>query len=78
MSDKISTTALAKLRSIEPKQLFAELKTAGYINRAEESWVLTELGAKFGGEYVEHAKLASLSSGQKICSLTPAPPAEKH
>ncbi len=56
MSDKISTTALAKLRSIEPKQLFAELKTAGYINQAEESWVLTELGAKFGGEYVEHAK----------------------
>jgi len=56
MSDKISTTALAKLRELEPKQLFNELKSAGYINRAEESWVLTEIGAKFGGEYVEHAK----------------------
>ncbi|WCP69171.1 glycerol kinase [Vibrio tubiashii] len=56
MSDKISTTALAKLRELEPKQLFNELKSAGYINRAEDSWVLTEIGAKFGGEYVEHPK----------------------
>ncbi len=56
MSDKLSTTALAKLRELEPKQLFNELKSAGYINRAKDSWVLTELGSKFGGEYVEHTK----------------------
>ncbi|KOO13895.1 glycerol kinase [Vibrio xuii] len=56
MSDKISTTALAKLRSLEAKELFNELKTAGYINRGEEGWVLTELGNKFGGEYVNHTK----------------------
>ncbi|MGD8171715.1 glycerol kinase [Vibrio sp. TRT 21S02] len=56
MADKLSTTALAKLRDIEAKQLFTDLKTAGYINRDAEHWVLTELGVKFGGEYASHAK----------------------
>ena len=56
MSDKISTTALAKLREIDAKQLFQELKTAGYINRSDDAWVLTETGRKFGGEYVNHPK----------------------
>lgn len=56
MSDKISTTALAKLREIDAKQLFQELKTAGYINRSDDAWVLTETGRKFGGEYANHPK----------------------
>lgn len=56
MSDKISTTALAKLRDLDAKDLFSELKNAGYINRGEDGWVLTELGRKFGGEYVNHTK----------------------
>ncbi|KJY84468.1 glycerol kinase [Vibrio galatheae] len=56
MSDKISTTSLAKLRDLDPKQLFNDLKSAGYINRAEEGWLLTQLGGKFGGEYVDHPK----------------------
>lgn len=56
MSDKISTTALAKLRDLDAKDLFSELKNAGYINRGEDGWVLTELGRKFGGEYVNHNK----------------------
>jgi hypothetical protein len=56
MSDKISTTALAKSRELDAKQLFAELKFAGYINRGDEGWILTEIGAKFGGEYVDHPK----------------------
>lgn len=56
MSDKISTTALAKQRDLDPKQLFSQLKSAGYINRADENWILTEIGTKFGGEYVEHTK----------------------
>lgn len=56
MSDKISTTALAKLRELEAKQLFNQLKTVGYINRGDEGWILTEIGAKFGGEYVDHPK----------------------
>lgn len=56
MSEKISTSALAKMRNIEAKQLFADLKRAGYISRQDDKWILTEEGAKFGGEYVEHAK----------------------
>ncbi|MGP8308634.1 glycerol kinase [Vibrio sp. YIC-376] len=56
MSEKISTSALAKMRNIEAKQLFADLKRAGYISRQDDKWILTEEGTKFGGEYVEHAK----------------------
>lgn len=53
---KISTSQLAKLKGLEVKQLFNDLKTVGYINRSEEHWLLTELGQQFGGEYREHAK----------------------
>ncbi len=53
---KISTSQLAKLRECSAKELFNQLKRAGYINRSDESWVLTEIGAKFGGEYVQHSK----------------------
>ncbi len=56
MSDKLSTSALAKLRNLAPKQLFDQLASAGYINRYQETWVLTDLGAKFGGEYLQHPK----------------------
>ncbi|NOI68927.1 glycerol kinase [Vibrio owensii] len=56
MSEKISTSALAKMRQIEAKLLFADLKRAGYIVRQDEKWILTEEGAKFGGEYVDHPK----------------------
>ncbi|WJG28262.1 glycerol kinase [Vibrio furnissii] len=59
MPDKLSTSALAKLRGLDAKQLFADLKKAGYINRHDEQWILTELGAKFGGEYVQHAKFGT-------------------
>ncbi|MCR9662737.1 glycerol kinase [Vibrio parahaemolyticus] len=56
MSEKISTSALAKMRNIDAKLLFSDLKRAGYITRQEEKWILTEEGAKFGGEYVDHPK----------------------
>ena len=56
MSEKISTSALAKMRQTEAKLLFADLKRAGYIVRQDEKWILTEEGAKFGGEYVDHPK----------------------
>ncbi|MGR5132406.1 glycerol kinase [Vibrio alfacsensis] len=59
MSEKISTSALAKMRKIEAKLLFADLKRAGYIVRQDDKWILTEEGAKFGGEYVEHSKFGS-------------------
>ncbi len=44
------------MRQIEAKLLFADLKRAGYIVRQDEKWILTEEGAKFGGEYVDHPK----------------------
>ncbi|RSD32318.1 glycerol kinase [Vibrio pectenicida] len=56
MADKISTTALAKLRNTEVQQLFKTLKNAGYVNRHEDAWLLTEIGKKFGGEYLQHPK----------------------
>ncbi|WED23573.1 glycerol kinase [Vibrio sp. JC009] len=56
MTEKVSTTALAKLKQTEPKALFSELAKFGYIVRHEDKWVLTDLGEKFGGEYVNHSK----------------------
>ncbi len=56
MTDKLSTSALAKQRGLAPKQLFEQLSLAGYINRYHDQWLLTELGKKFGGEYVQHTK----------------------
>ncbi|MGR5236373.1 glycerol kinase [Vibrio alfacsensis] len=56
MSEKVSTSALAKMRKIDAKLLFADLKRAGYVTRQEDKWLLTEEGAKYGGEYVDHPK----------------------
>lgn len=56
MSEKISTTALAKMRNMDAPMLFSDLKRAGYISRVGDKWILTELGARFGGEYVDHPK----------------------
>ncbi|ROV62159.1 glycerol kinase [Vibrio ponticus] len=55
-ADKLSTSQLAKLRDIPAKEFFQQLKRAGYINRSDDGWVLTDIGAKFGGEYVQHTK----------------------
>ncbi|KGT34979.1 glycerol kinase, partial [Vibrio parahaemolyticus] len=44
------------MRNIDAKLLFSDLKRAGYITRQEDKWILTEEGAKFGGEYVDHPK----------------------
>lgn len=56
MSNKLSTSALAKKRETDPQQLFKDLSKAGYLSRHEGQWLLTDLGAKFGGEYVDHPK----------------------
>ncbi len=54
--NKLSTSALAKQRQIEPKSLFNELKQLGYITWHDEQWLLTDVGARFGGDYVESEK----------------------
>ncbi|MGB1322428.1 MAG: glycerol kinase [Vibrio gallaecicus] len=59
MPEQLSTSALAKLREVEPKALFADLRYAGYIVRHNDSWVLTERGESFGGSYVTHKKFGT-------------------
>lgn len=56
MHDKLSTSALAKSRNQEPKALFTQLKRAGYISWHESSWLLTDIGYRFGGDYVDSDK----------------------
>jgi len=46
---QLSTTALAKKLSIEPKRLFQELQNHGFIVRNIDKWELTEIGKKMGG-----------------------------
>lgn len=46
----ISTTALAKDRKLEPKNLFDQLKSKGWIYKKDEQWNLTKEGKLAGGE----------------------------
>jgi len=54
MTAKLSTTALAKLTSTDAKSLFQKLSFYGYVTRHNDKWLLTNIGEKFGGEYVSH------------------------
>ena len=53
---KVSTTQLAKLQEMAPKELFTLLSDQGMIERKDNKWVLTGKGEKSGGEYKESAK----------------------
>ncbi|WP_372743261.1 hypothetical protein [Neptunomonas sp.] len=57
--DKISTTALSKLRGMPSKALFAQLENAGWIVRLENSWELTHSGREQGGEVKQSDKFGS-------------------
>ena len=70
MSEKISTSALAKMRKVEAKLLFADLKRAGYIVRQDEKWILTEEGAKLAVSMWITLNLASSSSGRPTYILS--------
>ncbi|SIS93614.1 hypothetical protein [Neptunomonas antarctica] len=52
--DKISTTALSKLRSMSSKELFMQLENSGWIVRLDNMWELTQSGREQGGE-VKHS-----------------------
>lgn len=56
MSEKLSTTNLAKRNGVDAKALFSELHHYGYIVRHDNKWLLTEIGARFGGEYITHSQ----------------------
>lgn len=80
--DKISTSALAKQLDIPAQQLFATLKDYGWIQRQNDSWLLTGKGEFEGGSYVDsrrygryivwprelqnHRLIAAIESNQRI------------
>jgi hypothetical protein len=80
--DKISTTALARKLGIPAQQLFATLRDYGWIQRHEDTWLLTGKGEFEGGGYVEsrrygryivwpqslegHQLLTAIESNQRI------------
>jgi hypothetical protein len=51
--NKLSTSALAKRLDIPSQQLFATLKDYGWIQRHEDTWLLTTKGEFEGGSYQE-------------------------
>jgi hypothetical protein len=84
--NRLSTTALARKLNIPAQQLFATLKDYGWIQRAGESWVLTQKGEFEGGGYQQsrrfgryiiwperlehHPLLAAIESNQRITAAT--------
>lgn len=57
--DKVSTTALSKLRAISSKELFLQLENAGWIARLGQNWELTASGREQGGEVKKSEKFGS-------------------
>ncbi len=51
-SDKVSTSALAKLGEIPVQQLFSVLKDYGWIRKTDDGWALTGKGEFEGGSYI--------------------------
>ena len=80
--EKLSTTALARKLGIPTQQLFATLKDYGWIQRHQDSWLLTNKGEFEGGSYadskrygryivwpeslVEHPMLSAIESNQRV------------
>lgn len=85
-ADKVSTSALAKLREIPVQQLFSVLKDYGWIRKADEGWFLTAKGEFEGGSYInskrygryivwptsllEHPLLQALESNKLLSAAT--------
>ncbi|MEP5765534.1 MAG: hypothetical protein ABJ308_13125 [Halieaceae bacterium] len=81
-ADKLSTSALARKLGLPAQQLFATLRDYGWIQRHEDSWLLTGKGEFEGGSYVDsrrygryivwpqglesHALLSAIESNQRI------------
>ncbi len=53
---KISTSALAKTMGLSGKDLFSKMQNAGWIERKDDVWALTDKGGDKGGEYTNHPK----------------------
>jgi hypothetical protein len=60
MSTKyVSTSALAKEMNMQAKDLFQQLLEKGFINRDNDSWILTEQGKEVGGVIKTHPQHGS-------------------
>ena len=46
----LSTSALAKHKSLDPKELFNDLNSRGWIYKKDDQWHLTKIGTMAGGE----------------------------
>ena len=84
--NKLSTTALAKKLDIPVQQLFGILKDYGWIQRTQDSWVLTPKGEYEGGSYhtsrrygsyivwpetvEQHPLLQAIESNQRITAAS--------
>jgi len=49
----VSTTALSKTIGLTSKELFKHFSEQGFIEKNDNSWVLTAAGSRIGGEYKE-------------------------
>ena len=67
--NKLSTTALAKKLDIPTQQLFATLKDYGWIERANESWILTQKGEFEGGSYHNSRRFGAYWHGNGLDDL---------
>ena len=56
---KISTSALARSLELPVKDLFVKLEQAGWIERHNDNWALTDKGRQEGGEYTTHVKFGT-------------------
>ncbi len=56
VKNKVSTSALARSLELPVKELFRKMEQAGWIERADDSWALTNKGCEEGGEYTTHVK----------------------
>jgi hypothetical protein len=80
--DKLSTSALARKLDLPVQQLFATLKDYGWIQRHQDSWLLTNKGEFEGGSYLDskrygryivwpeslerHPLLAAIESNERV------------
>lgn len=73
MSKLISTSALAKVKTISGKELFSQLEACGYIHREENEWKLLPAGEQAGGQYIDHSKYGKYIAWPEDLTLTTEP-----
>ena len=70
---KISTTALAKLYNITPKEMFVQLLNLGLIEKKGDVWSLTNQGLEKGGKFVNSQRFGKYITWPENISLDVKP-----